>query len=101
MRMLVILGIDAPKDIDTEGIADATSENVYKNTMPPPGEVREGWVFMDADKEPDWSWPDYSIVVGTAETGRHEVTERILSTEDIRTHLINTYDRLSEEQGEE
>lgn len=98
--MLVLVGIDAPKDLGEEDIGLATTEPTYKNQMPPPGETREGWVFMQCGKEPDWSWPDYTIVIGTCETGRHEITEHVLATEDIKTHLINTYD-LNEEQGEE
>jgi hypothetical protein len=102
MRILVLLGPEF-QDIDIQAIADATQERVWRNTLPPPekeGEegTREGWAFFDADKEPDdWSWHDYSIKVGTRETGRHEITETIVDTEDVRTALINAYDRFDEE----
>lgn len=99
MRILVIIGADTKITVDKQAIADATLEKFWVNTMPPNQE--EGWVFMDCGKEPDWNWPDYVIVIGTCETGRHEVTEHIQSTEDIKSHLVDTYDRLSEETGDE
>jgi hypothetical protein len=106
MRILVLLGPEF-KDIDAQGVADATQERMWRNTLPPPekeagpGEEQkseEGWAFFDADKEPEnWSWQDYTIKVGTRETGRHEITETIVHTEDARSALIAAYDRFDAE----
>lgn len=99
MRILVVIGSDFKGKLDYQGIADATQETYSINTIPKP--VQEGWLFWEfSHGEPDWGWGDYTFTVGTVEIGRHEVTGRILATEDVQTYLINAYDRFSEEVAE-
>jgi len=96
MRIQVIIGTDYKGTIDYERISQATQQPYKVNTYPPEG--IEGWVFYEFGKgTPDWGWGDYTFVVGTVEAGRHEVTGRILRTEDIEGYLINAYDRYSTE----
>jgi len=106
---LVLLGLDVPKElINTKEIGDKTKEYVYINAMPPPGQegsnlARSGWVFMDTDKSPDWSWPDYTIAVGTVEVGRHakDITEKLEPKPGITDYLVSMYESYEEETGEE
>jgi len=98
MRIQVIIGVDVKRKIDYARIADSTLEPYKLNTYPSQG---DGWVFWDFGKgEPDWGWGDYTYTVGTVEAGRHEVTQRILATEDIESHLINDYERYNEATDE-
>jgi len=97
MRILVVIGTDFKGTIDYQAIADVTQEPFTVNQD---AGSKEGWLFWDNDREPDWGWPDYTFTVGTVEVGRHEVTGRILATEDIQSYLINAHDRFSEEVSE-
>jgi len=98
MRVQVIIGIDFKGTLNYQKIADATQEPFHINTYPGEG---EGWVFWEFGKgEPDWGWGDYTFTVGTVEAGRHEVTGRILASEDVESHLINDYERFAEEVPE-
>jgi len=100
MRILVVIGTDFKGKIDYQAISDATQEPYAINQIPVNG---EGWLFWSNTSEPDWGWGDYTFTVGTVEVGRHEVTGRILATEDIQSYLIDAHDRFSEEvsEGEE
>jgi len=94
MRIQVIIGIDYRRKLDYARVADSTLEPYKINTYPKEG---EGWVFWDFGKgEPDWGWGDYTFTIGTVEAGRHEITGRILATEDVEGYLINAYERFSE-----
>jgi len=101
LKVLIIIGLDFKGSLNYQRIADATQEKYWLNQRPPEGS--EGWLFWLFDKEPDWGWGDYTFAIGTVEAGRHEITGRILASEDVEMTLIEAYDRLSEEvaEGEE
>jgi hypothetical protein len=109
MRMLVIVGPDVPKEyLDIQKIGEATKEYTYTNEMPPPGKEganlsRSGWVFMDHPNTPDFSWPDYTVTVGTVELGSKgkDVTEKIAPTAALTEHLIQLYETLESDTEEE
>jgi len=98
MRVQVVIGVDFKGHLNYQKIADATQEPFHINTYPTSG---DGWVFWEFGKgTPDWGWGDYTFTVGTVEVGRHEVTGRILTSEDVESYLINAYERFSEEVSE-
>jgi len=105
MKILVIKSIDTPTDaIDTAKLADATKEHVFVNEFPrftAGNEALQGWVILNGDKSPDFSWPDYTLTIGNVDLGRHKVTEKIMSTADITKHLIELYEQWDTEAEEE
>lgn len=75
MRVLVLAGRDVDLSAQTLGSIDI---DVMVNSYP-----EQGVAIIEQGNEPDWSWPDYTIVVGTYELGRHKADVVISDTDYI------------------
>jgi hypothetical protein len=103
LRILILLGIDVPlSSINTEDITKTTGYPVYTNQQPPASEENAVWI-QQGDKTPDYSWPDYSLKVGTIETGREKFDDEITKPPaDLTAYILQSIDELdTEEHGDE
>jgi hypothetical protein len=90
MKVLVILAPDANLDKDT--VNQMLNEEGYINTTP----SGDGIAYYDCGKEPDWSWPDYTVVIGDCNIGRHHVDLSLPSDEEATSDLVDTLQTISE-----
>jgi len=84
MKALVILGPGT--GIESALIANALKVEVVQNRYP----SEEGIAVFDCGREPNYEWPDYTIVVGQCEIGRHHFDLQIPKTEDATSRIIET-----------
>lgn len=89
-KVLVVKDLSVP--IDAELLRNNIHEEITLNSMP----KGEGIAIFDADKEPDWSWPDTVIKVGTVETGRHHVDITIGKNEDVEGAILDYMQTISD-----
>lgn len=90
MQVLVILGSNAAVDKTT--VANTIGEELYTNTIP----KGDGIAFFDCGKEPDWSWPEYVVVVGQCNVGRHHVDLSLPSDEETTSDIVEALLTISE-----
>lgn len=76
---------DLSKKINVDLLRNNLHIPILANTYPKDG---AGVAIIDADTEPDWDWADITIVVGTVETGTHEVDIKIGANEDVEGAII-------------
>jgi hypothetical protein len=90
LRALVILG--PATDIEDGLLTSALKVEITRNRYP----KEEGVAIFNCGKEPNYEWPDYIIVVGQCEMGRHHFDLQIGKTEDATSKIIETLDILSD-----
>jgi hypothetical protein len=92
MRALIILGPES--DIEDALITNALKVEVTRNRYP----TDEGIAVFNCGKEPNYDWPDYTIVVGQCEIGRHHFDLQIGKSEDASSKIIQTLDILGDSE---
>jgi len=85
------------EDLGLDLIRQALKDEVVKNQYP----KDQGIAVFDCGKEPDWSWPDYTIVVGKCEIGRHHFDLQIGPGQDATSELIATISTLEDSMAPE
>lgn len=79
MRILILVGPEARRtlDINTATKDVIRASELYNNQMPTSD--KDGVVFLDCGKEPDWSWAQdgEAWVVGDCDAGRHHIDKYI------------------------
>lgn len=88
MRVLIIHQRGVPVDLPW-----LESMMVTKNTTPP----GEGVAIYEMGREPDWSWPEYTITVGEVDIGRHEKDAHIEIAGDINAQIRQIIDSITAE----
>lgn len=58
----------------------------YVNQIP----AGEGIAYFDCGKEPDWSWAEYTIVVGDCNIGRHHADLTLSGGEEATSDIVET-----------
>lgn len=66
---------------------------VTKNSMPPD----DGIAVYEMGKEPDWSWPEYTVTVGTVNIGRNARDAHIDAVGDYNSQIRRIIDSLAEQ----
>jgi len=84
VRALVIVGPGSM--VESQLLSTALKVEVKANSYP----AEEGVAIFDCGKEPNYDWPDYTIVVGQCETGRHHFDLQIPKGEDATSKIIQT-----------
>lgn len=83
MRVLIIMGPGVT--IDPAFLTFGLKEQVTMNSYP----KGEGIALFDANREPKWDWPTYTIVVGDVNIGKHHADMRIPKGQDASTQIVD------------
>jgi len=92
VRSLIIVGPGMKPHVNVDLIRESLHEDIAINSYP----KDEGIAIFDCGKEPDYAWPDNTIVVGQCELGRHHADLEINETEDASSRIIETLSVLQE-----
>jgi hypothetical protein len=95
VRVLIIREIGIK--LNNELIARALKEQVVNNSYPEPG----GIAVFECGKEPNWSWPDTTIVVGQCDIQRNRADMTISANENIESELIDQISLMEDSDNEE
>jgi len=84
VRALIIVGPGVT--LDPSFLSFGLKEEVSVNSYP----KGEGLAILDANREPDWAWPTYTIVVGDVNIGKHHADLKIPKGSDAATTIVDT-----------
>jgi hypothetical protein len=95
VRILIIREIGVK--LDNELISRALKEKVVNNSYPEPG----GIAVFECGTEPNWKWPDTTIVVGQCDIQRNRADMSISANENIESELIDAISLMEDSDNEE
>jgi hypothetical protein len=83
LKVLIIAETGKAADID-RGVLAEFGEVTYKQ---PDTKLAEGVRIIECGTEPDWAWPDFTVVYGLCNIGRHHANVIIPTSADINSEL--------------